>query len=218
MTEQLDLYLFTIRENKQVLFSPSDILESSEANSGDRVRQFVAWFSRRQNRVAAWFGRVLAAAHAYYVQLEDKIDPVERVLKVMDGSKRMIVYHSPALDSADPSKVAERFARLLTRQRWKHLFWISLDTILCAFTPFLIPIPGPNVFFYYPFLRWLSHYGAIRGAASGLRSQSIEFKCLPELGSLEENLQTRSADFDAVRASEERLNIRGLVSFLERMV
>src|SRR2546422_6292969 len=42
-------------------------------------------------------------------------------------------------------------------------------SVVLVFTPVLAPIPGPNVFFYYPFLRLLSHYRAIRGATSGLR-------------------------------------------------
>jgi hypothetical protein len=91
---------------------------------------------------------------------------------------------------------------VLRRQRWKHIFWFSIDFVITGvvimFTPFLAPIPGPNIFFYYPFLRLLSHYRAILGAASGLRSSDVEFKDLPELRGLADNL-------------------RGLTNFLERM-
>ena len=73
-----------------------------------------------------------------------------------------------------------------------------LTGVVIVFTPVLAPIPGPNVFFYYPFLRLLSHYRAILGAAAGLRSSDVQFKDLPELRSLEDNLS-------------------GLTSFLERM-
>jgi hypothetical protein len=62
-----------------------------------------------------------------------------------------------------------------------------VSAIVLVFTPFLAPIPGPNVFFYYPFLRLLSHYRAIRGATSGLRSSGLEFKSLPEKSGLEDN-------------------------------
>ena len=215
----LDLYLIGTCGNRYILFSPTDVLEQCESGSDDRVRQFVAWFMRHPNRVVAWVGRVLNAGHGYYKRLEDRIDPQERVLKAMNCSGQMRIYFAPGRDAA---KMEERFEDLLRRQRWKHVFWISIDTVVCgvvvAFTPILGPIPGPNIFFYFPFLRWLSHYRAIRGAAAALRSRGLEFKSLPELGGLEENLQTSRFDHNAIRMMAERLKIRGLEQFLERMV
>ena len=82
------------------------------------------------------------------------------------------------------------------------MFWFSIDFVITGvvimLTPVLMPIPGPNFFFYYPFLRLLSHYRAILGALSGLRSRDVTFKDLPELSRLEDNLP-------------------GLATFLERM-
>ena len=78
---------------------------------------------------------------------------------------------------------------------------------MVVFIPFLGPIPGPNVFFYYPFLRLLSHYKALSGIGRTLYTQRIQFKCLPELSGLEQN----------VRAVAERLQIRGLEQYLERI-
>src|SRR5438552_6510427 len=189
---RLDLYLIPIPSRRPVLFSPHNSLALVEAQSTDRVRQFIDWFTRRPNRLVAWVGRGIRSIHDYYLKLEDKIDPVERVLKAMASTNRFLV-HTPS---------AEEFRGALRRQRWKHVFWFSIDFILTGvvivFTPVLAPIPGPNVFFYYPFLRLLSHYRAILGALSGLRSRDVEFKDLPERSSLEDNLP-------------------GLTSFLERM-
>jgi hypothetical protein len=127
-------------------------------------------------------GRGVRSLHDYYLKLEDKIDPVERVLKSMASTDRYVVF------SGD--QVA--FRRVLKRQRWKHAVWFSIDFVITGivivFTPFLAPIPGPNFFFYYPFLRLLSHYRAILGASSGLHSRDIQFKDLPELRGLEDNL------------------------------
>src|SRR5207244_12616984 len=90
----------------------------------------------------------------------------------------------------------------LKRQPLKHVFLLLIDFLITGIvivsTPVLAPIPGPNVFFYYPFLTLLSHYRALLGAASGLRSSDVQFKDLPELRCLEDNLS-------------------GLTSFLERM-
>src|SRR5262245_37316787 len=110
----------------------------------------------------------------------------------MAATRRFVVY----------TNVPAEFYRLMRRQLWKHAFWFSIDFVLTGivivFTPFLAPIPGPNVFFYYPFLRLLSHYRAILGATAGLRSKQVEFKDLPELSRLADNLS-------------------GLARFLERM-
>jgi hypothetical protein len=188
----LHLYVIPTADGNYSLFSTPDALSAVDAESTDRVRQFIQWFSRRQNRFIAWIGRGVRSIHDYYLKLEDKIDPVERVLKAMASTDRFVVYApEPAL-----------FQRVLKRQRRKHAFWFSIDFVLTGvvimLTPFLAPIPGPNVFFYYPFLRLLSHYRAILGASTGVRSGDVEYKGLPELSGLEDNLQ-------------------GLARFLERM-
>jgi hypothetical protein len=142
--------------------------------------------------VFSWIGRGLRSIHDYYVRLEDKLDPVERVLKAMASTNHYTVH------GQDRSE----FHRVLRRQRWKHAFWFSIDFVITGvvitFTPILAPIPGPNLFFYYPFLRLLSHYRAIRGATSGLNSSEIQFKDLPQMIGLEDNFP-------------------GLARFLERM-
>jgi hypothetical protein len=212
----LDLYLIATRRRRYVLFSPTDNIEACEAESDDRVTQFIAWVMRSRYRIVAWVGRVLHVGHAYYEKLEDRIDPIERVLKAMACTNHLRVQAAPL-----PETIRSQFQEVLRRQCAKHQLWLVIDAIVClvvfVFTPFLAPIPGPNVFFYYPFLRWLSHYRALRGATSGLHSSSIEFKSLPELSGLEENLQKRF-DRNAIRSMSDRLRIRGLERFLERMV
>jgi hypothetical protein len=219
MQTSLDLYLIAAGNKRFVLFSPLNIVEGIEEESDDRVVKGIAWFMRHRNRVVAWVGRVLKAAHEYYVKLEDRIDPGERVLKAMASAEGFVVYHGPAHDSTDASL---QFRSLLRRRRIRQVFWFIVDLVISAvaivFTPILAPIPGPNVVLYFPLLRMLSHYRAVRGASSGLRSDQIEFKCLPGLVGLEENLRTPPFDRRAVLALAEGLKIRGLEQFLERMV
>src|SRR5207253_1235945 len=144
--------------------------------------QFIDWLAGRRNRIVAWVGRGIRSLHDYYLKVEDKIDPVERVLKAMASTRRFVVH----------TQIPKEFYRALRRQRWKHVFWFSIDFVITGaviiLTPVLAPLPGPNVFLYYPFLRLLSHYRAILGASSGLSSSEIEFKDLPELSRLEDNL------------------------------
>jgi hypothetical protein len=219
MRTSLDLYLIAARNKRFVLFSPLNIVEGIEEESEDRIVKGIAWFMRHRNRVVAWFGRVLKAAHEFYLKLEDRIDPGERVLKAMASAEGFVVYHGPAHDSTD---ARSQFRSLLRRRRIRQMFWFIVDLVISAvaivFTPILAPIPGPNVVLYFPLLRMLSHYRAVRGTSSGLRSDEIEFKCLPDLVGLEENLRTPPFDRRAVLALAEGLKIRGLEQFLERMV
>jgi len=219
MQTSLDIYLIATRNRRYVLFSPLDVVEVFEEESDDRVVKVIAWFTRHRNRAIAWVGRVLKTAHEYYVKLEDRIDPGERVLKAMASAERFVVYHSPPDKSSD---AASRLRTILRRRRFRQVFWFIVDfafsAVAIAFTPILAPIPGPNIVLYFPVLRMLSHYRAIRGANVGLRSGKIEFKCLPDLVGLEENLRTPPFDRRAVRAMAEGMKIRGLGQFLERMV
>jgi hypothetical protein len=163
-----------------------------EEEYGDRVKQVLDWIVGRKNRIVSWLGQVLNKVHDYYIRLEDRIDPAERVLKAMASTNRFVVH----------GFAPQEFQRLVRRQRLKHSFWFSVDFMLSGvvllLTPVFAPLPGPNVFLYYPFLRVLSHYRAVLGATSGLDSTDIEFKSLPELRALEDNLP-------------------GLTRFLERM-
>jgi hypothetical protein len=192
MATPLHVYVIPIGHGNFTFFSTADALAAVSMESTDRVRQFVEWFPRRSNRFVAWIGRGIRSLHDYYLKLEDKIDPVERVLKVMASTNCFVVFTT--------NNTA--FQHELRRQRRKHLFWFSIDFVLTGvvilLTPILAPIPGPNVFFYYPFLRLLSHYRAILGVSSGLKSSDVQYKGLPELRGLEDNLQ-------------------GLSRFLERM-
>jgi hypothetical protein len=219
MRTSLDLYLIAAGDRRFVLFSPLNIVEGIQDESDDRLVKGIAWFTRHRNRVIAWFGRVLKAAYEYYVKLEDRIDPGERVLKAMASAESFVVYHGPAHGFTD---AGSQFRSLLRRKRLRQLFWFVVDLVISAvailFTPILAPIPGPNVVLYFPLLRMLSHYRAVRGASAGLRSNKIEFKCLPDLVGLEENLRTPPFDRRAVLAVAEGLKIRGLEQFLERMV
>ena len=163
---KLDLYVAPGKNGRAGIAGPT---EGMYVAQGDPVRRLVDWCARRRNRVAAWVGRGTRSMHDYYLRLEDRIDPAERVLKAMASANEFVVHTDVPAD----------FYRLLRRQVWKHAFWFSVDLVVSAvviiFTPVLAPLPGPNIFFYYPFLRLLSHYRAIRGTLAGLRSENIEF-------------------------------------------
>jgi len=211
----LEVYLIGLSERRAVLFSSSDVIDSFEADSDDRIHRMISWLAHRPSRILAWLGRVFESAHGYYVKLEARLDPAERVFKAMAGTRRYRIFHSHA---SDQKRAKKQLGGILRRQRVKHLFWTVLDLLLSVGSLALAPIPGPNVVGWYPFLRTLSHYRAFRGVHAALNSREIEFKGLPEVGSLEENLQASGFDREKVRAIAGDLKISGLVEFLERMI
>ena len=100
----------------------------------------------------------------------------------------------------------------------KHLFWCAVDFVLSIAALAIAFLPGPNLVGWYPFLRSLSHYRAFCGTRALLRSSSVTFKGLPELRTLEENLQAPGFNRRRIHAIAEDLKISGLEQFLERMV
>jgi K+-H+ exchange-related protein len=188
MPSHLDLYLVPTRRGRYVLYSRPEVIEAIEAESGHRIRQAISWLMRHRNRLIAWVGRTLSSAYNYYVKLEDRIDPQERVLKAMGSAERFTIHF---IRKEGGGSIGAEFHGVLRRQRLKHIFWFIIDlfvsAIVVVFTPVLAPIPGPNVFFYYPFLRLLSHYQALRGTRVGLAYEGLEFKSLPEVNNLTDN-------------------------------
>jgi len=219
MRTSLDLYLIAAPKTRYILFSPPDLVAEFEKESDKRVVRFITWCKTHRNRIVAWLGNLLEKLHEYYRKLEDRIDPGERILKAMSAAPGFVVFHGHRTSAEEARK---HFEKLLKRQRVKHSIWLAIDLVITSvaivFTPFLAPIPGPNVFFYLPFLRLLSHYSAWKGTRAGLHTREIQFKCLPDLTSLEENLRMPSVDRHALRTLAESLKIRGLQQFLERKV
>ena len=209
------IYLIELEDGKTIIFAPADLVEFFDSQSDDRVHRFISWLVDRRSRVLPWLGRMFQTGRAYYMRLEARLDPVERVLKAMDGASRYIVFHSTAQDAGHARK--QLFTRL-RRQRTKHLCWFVVDITLSVASLTIAVLPGPNVLGWYPFLRCLSHYRAFRGTHSALRSGCIEFKGLPELRALEENLRVSSFDRARIHAMAESLKLKGLEQFLERMV
>ena len=208
------MYLFGLKSGRTGIFVPTDILASFEEQSDDRVQRFIAWLSGHRFALVAWFGRVLQSGRGYYVRLEARLDPLERVLKAMAVANRYVVFHSA------PSEPTPRkwFFTRLRRQSAKHLFWFIVDLLLSAASLTIAWLPGPNLVGWYPFLRSLSHYRAFSGTRVGLSSGNIEFKYLPELRTLEENLQAPGFDRKRIHAVAEDLKTDGLEQFLERMI
>lgn len=211
----LEIYLINFKSGRVRLFAPADALEFFEEQSDDRLRRFIGWMQGHRYSMISWLGRMLYAGRGYYVKLEMRLDPLERILKAMASTDRYVVFHS---NGADEQSTRKQFFARLRRQRAKHVFWCALDFLLSFVSLAIAFLPGPNVVGWYPFLRALSHYRAFRGTGALLRSGNISFKGLPELRTLEENLQAPGFNRKRIHAIAADLRISGLEQFLERMV
>jgi hypothetical protein len=211
----LEIYLIAFQGGRVRLFAPLADLEFFESQSDDRLRRFLLWLQASRFRMIAWFGRMLHSARGYYMKLEARLDPVERILKAMDSTDRYTVCYSTAWDAQHARK---QFLTRIRRQRSKHLLWCAIDFLVSVAALAVAFLPGPNVVGWYPFLRSLSHYHAFCGTRALLRSGAVAFKGLPELRTLEENLQAPGFNRKGIHAIAEDLKISGLEQFLERMI
>ncbi len=85
-------------------------------------------------------------------------------------------------------------------------------------SPILIPIPGPNIFVYYPGLRTISHFRAWRGALRGRRLKPRLYFPRLEIADIEATLKQgrEQVDFEQVRQLAKTMGLEQLPHFLQR--
>ena len=214
VTESVALYMIRVRRNRSTLFLPPESIEICVAGKRDRVRSLIRRMMLNKNRIVRWFGRVTRVAHRFYQKLEDRIDPLERMIKALNHPQSLHVFH------ASHKNPRSEFRDLLRGQMVKHMAWLVIDGAITAvaiiFSPILVPLPGPNVFFYYPLLRFFSHYSAMSGARRALGATDVQFVARPELERLETSLQSGASPGSGCASAG--VGVNGLEAFLERMV
>jgi hypothetical protein len=210
--EAVALYMFRTRRHRVMLFLPPESYERCVAGQRDSIRRAIRRMMLHGNAVVRWFGRIGRVVHKYYQKLEDRIDPLERMIKALNCSERFVVLHAPA---RNPRK---QFRDLLRGQLIKHGIWITIDgaiAVVClAFFWVLAPLPGPNVFLYYPALRSISHYRAILGIRRTQKGE-ITFREVTELEALESHLRAGNKADKACETAGVRVN--GLNAFLQKI-
>ncbi len=92
---------------------------------------------------------MLQSGRGYYVRLEARLDPVERMLKAMDLTDRYVILHSIFVGCI--SRHENTSLHGLRRQRMKHLFWCAVDFIFSIAALAIAFLPGPNLVGWYPF-------------------------------------------------------------------
>jgi hypothetical protein len=182
---------------------------------------FLERLEKRKTKSTRLLRSLIVGVRDGYFKLENTIDPQERSVKRFRHARSIQLYHSPQIE---PERAADQLKAFLMAQKIKHAVWFLVDSgltlIAVLLTPILMPLPGPNVFFYYPLLRTLSHYRSFQSARHGLRLTGTECSGLAVLASLEELLQTPPAhrDEEQLEIIARNLQLEGLPTFLKRYV
>jgi hypothetical protein len=216
----MDFYLIQLRKGSPVLYSEGERINPSThaelvSDYRNPVDRFLDRLEKKNSRVSEFLKRLIVVVRDAYYNLEEKIDPMERVFKRLRHAPNLTLYYS--LRSPEQAAV-KTFDALLIRQRRKHTVWLGIDFLIAvvalALTPVLVPIPGPNLFLYYPALRTISHYLARKGTLHGLRMSDRGWVGMSEVAEIEAILKQKSTGkIPDIAAS---LRLEGLPHFLAR--
>ncbi len=220
----MDFYLIRLPKEKIVLYSEGEELyhlPPGEADRGTPVDRLLGKLQEKGTRFWLMVRRIILTARETYYKLENRIDPQERIIKRFNFARHSLFFCS---GSVGEKTAAEFLRRWLLYQRNKHAVWLLMDGVVAlvalALSPVLVPLPGPNVFLYYPLLRTLSHYRAYWAARRVLQHTKSEFRSLGALDSIEEILRQPPAyrDEEQMEILSRNLKLDGLPAFVKRWV
>ncbi len=147
-----------------------------------------------------------------YQRMLERFDHVERLFAQLRHAQTVTLVHSTQCSGEEVQKKLERLARVGYS---KHTSWLVVDALLACAGGILAPLPGPNIFFFYPAIRTMSHHFARKGALK-VRTMAFQFKTDSLLDELELSLaETSKPNLDTVRSLEERYNLKNLEEFLK---
>ena len=144
----------------------------------------------RLNRLPGPVSRLVAKILNAYSKFKENFDPQEIVCSTLRFSDRVTIVHPAEISSGD---AAEAYRLFLNASGRKHGFWMVLDAILASLGGLLTPLPGPNLFFFYPAARAVSHYFARKGVNTAKAHDKKDFTTNPLL----DNIQNSITDLDA---------------------
>ncbi len=215
----MDSYLIQIGKRWVLYAEDLPVSEGEAGRSQNHVDRIIRSLAARGAWWATGMSRLIRAVRDGYYELQNRLDPMERVFKRMRHAGPMRLHFSSSL--SEPEAEA-RLKSLLAGQRNRHGAWMILDGLLALGTlplaPFLVPIPGPNVFFYYPALRTFSHWLAWQGALAGFRRMPPQLVAREEIASLE-NAIGRNGITDSraeIQELSSRLKLENLPEFIAR--
>jgi hypothetical protein len=146
-----------------------------------------------------------------YQSLRDRLDYEERVCDSLRHLEYLDIYHG----CQDSSEEAEKRFRAFLRLRYsKHSRWLWVDGFLALLGTLLTPLPGPNIFFFYPAVRSMGHYLARKGARNAMELERITFRQDP----LIDLVQGRLENLESIQTTVQELCNRYRIENLEAVL
>ncbi len=174
--------------------------------------------SRPNQGMAAGSGtwdRVKHGVQQAYQRLMDKLDYHERLCSQLRHATDLQVYHPASIDSAEAQ---ERLLAFLKARYLKHSRWVRIDAFFSIVGGIvglpLIPLPGPNILFFYPAARTLGHHLARVGARHALRCGNLVFRSEPLIDQVQTHLQDLETVPDLLEELVERYHLQSLETLL----
>ena len=139
-----------------------------------------------------------------YRRLRQHFAYQEGMLGRLRHAQHLSVYHAVGLE---PDRVEKDLLKHLRAGHRKHTKWFIVDAIVAGFGGILAPLPGPNVFFFYPAIRAMGHYLARKGARHAFRL-SLSFDAEPLIDRVQEaGLSDLSLVQNELKLLEERYSM-----------
>ncbi|HXK61625.1 MAG TPA: hypothetical protein PLP42_17200 [Acidobacteriota bacterium] len=169
---------------------------------------------RKREASAGYWSQLRERLHDGYQKVADRLNHEELLIANLRHVSQLEVIHS----SSEPSTVAEkRFRQFLRLGYSKHRRWFWVDAVLAFFGSFLMFLPGPNVFFFYPAIRSFGHYQACNGARNALKLSQVTFRPDPLVDQIQNNLKNLNAIESAIRELETRYHFNDLKTALQHL-
>ena len=158
-------------------------------------------------------GSLRRSIHDTYKKLVSKIDYHERLCSQLRHSSDLLVLYPAEMNPAEAEQKLLRFIRLCIN---KHTLWTYIDGLIAILGIALAPIPGPNIFFFYPAARSLGHYFASTGARKIRGLKNLRFQGDPLIDKVQLSLGEDPEGVSSVISKlEEKYNIGDLSALLK---
>ncbi len=121
-------------------------------------------------------------------------------------------------DDVGEKQATDRVRQMLAADADRHLRWLLVDSVGLVASVMLVPLPGPNLVFYYFTFRVVGHCLSWRGARHGL--DHVDWRMHPT-AALTDLREAIALDPDARRRRvaeiASRLQLQHLAAFFERI-
>lgn len=148
-----------------------------------------------------------------YRNLVSKLNYHERLCSQLRHPPELRVFHSP---DVDPDEARKKLRNFMRSRLSKHTLWAWIDGVTAVLGIILMPLPGPNVFFFYPAARSLGHYFARTGARNFLERVDLHFQAEPLIDEVQRHLKENPGGTnETISKLEQRYNLGDLEILLK---